>query len=151
MTELGRYDGALETADVENWVYGFTDAIPEVKEFGLEDLTIAFGSDVPSIFLLRSYKDEDADFVKEFRKASQYYEEDEILFYSNDILQSVQMQLGLQLGAEPDDLPMLVIAKALESFHFEGDARKIKINDIKDFIKSYQNQEVNEFIKGQDI
>ena len=70
MTELGRYEGALEKTDVENWVFGFTDAIPEVSEFGLEDLTLAFGEDVPSIFLLRSYKDESADYVKEFRKAS---------------------------------------------------------------------------------
>ena len=80
---------------MESWAYDFTDKIPEVKEFGLDDLTNAFGADVPSIFLLRSYHDEDSDFVKEFRKASQYYEEKEILFYSNDIIQDVQMQLGL--------------------------------------------------------
>ena len=84
--ELESYSGELAKADVVNWVYGFTDAIPEVKEFGLEDLTNAFGADVPSIFMLRGYHDEDADFVKEFRKASQYYSEDEILFFSNDII-----------------------------------------------------------------
>ena len=57
INELGRYSGELAKADVENWVYGFTDAIPEVKEFGLEDLTIAFGEDVATIFLLRNYHD----------------------------------------------------------------------------------------------
>ena len=95
LTEQGRYDGALETQDVENWVYSFTDAIPEVREFGMEDLTTAFGQDIASIFLLRGYHDVDADYVKEFRKASQYYGADEILFYCNDIIQDVQMQLGL--------------------------------------------------------
>lgn len=70
MNELGRYEGALEKADVENWVYGFTDALPEVPEFGLADLTVAFAEDIPSIFLLKSYKDADADYAKEFRKAS---------------------------------------------------------------------------------
>ena len=86
INELGRYEGGLTKADVESWAYGFTDAIPEVKELGLEDLTNAFGSDVPSIFLLRHYHDVDSDFVKEFRKASQYYNKEEILFYSNDII-----------------------------------------------------------------
>lgn len=47
-------------------MYGFTDALPEVKEFGMADLMNAFADSVPSIFLLRSYKDKDADYQKEF-------------------------------------------------------------------------------------
>ena len=83
---LGSYDGELTKNDVEKFVYDFTDAIPEVKEFGMGDLANAFAENVPSIFLLRGYNDEGADFELEFRKASQYYGADEILFYCNDII-----------------------------------------------------------------
>ena len=41
------------------------------------------------------------------------------------------MQLGLQLGAEPKQLPMLVIANALDSYHYDGDVKNLKVNNIK--------------------
>ena len=87
--ELGRYEGELAKQDVEDWVYSFTDAIPKVKEFGMDDLANAFATEVPSIFLLRNYHDIDSTFEREFRKASQYYGADEMLFFCNDIIQDV--------------------------------------------------------------
>ena len=91
--EQARYDGELTAKGIQDWIFGITDAVPDTKEFGMEDLTTAFTAGT-SIFLLRSYKDEDEPFVKEFNKAAQYHDEEEIRFYQSDVTGSIQMQLG---------------------------------------------------------
>ena len=46
---------------------------------------------------------------------------------------------------------MIVIAKGLDSFHYEGDAKTITVNNIKDFIKDYKNDKIEPYIKQQKI
>ena len=43
---------------------------------------------------------------------------------------------------------MLVIAKALDSYHYEGDVTKLTANDVKDFIKKFKNGEIPPYIKS---
>ena len=42
---------------------------------------------------------------------------------------------------------MLVIAKALDSYHYDGDAKEITVNKIKDFIKKFKNNEIEPYVK----
>ena len=42
---------------------------------------------------------------------------------------------------------MLVIAKGLDSYHYYGDAKTLTVNNIKDFIKKYKNNEIEPYIK----
>lgn len=88
-TEMGRNSDLKEFQEIIDWAFSLAKVPPEVKEFGFEDLTHAFGDNIPSIFLLRSSKDKDSDFEKQFRFASDDYSEEEILFFANDIVQDV--------------------------------------------------------------
>ena len=46
---------------------------------------------MPSIFLLRTYEDEEADFVKEFNIAATSHDEDEFHFYQSTITGGIGM------------------------------------------------------------
>lgn len=58
------------------------------------------------------------------------------------------MQLGLQLGAEPETLPMLVIAKGLDSYHYDGDVHQLTVENIKDFINDYKAEKIPLYVKN---
>ena len=149
--EIGRTTELKQFQEIIDWVFSLAKVPPEVPEFTFQDLTAAFAENVPSIFLLRSKKEADSEYERQFRWASDDYSDDEILFFANDIVQDVQMQLGLQLGASLDTLPLLVIGKGLEAYHYQGDVRNLREQDVKNFIKQYKNGEVEVYVKKQDL
>lgn len=117
-------------------------SLPLVILFNDTYIQPIFQNNQTAIFLFRDNEMNQSDYVQVFHNAAKALKNEGILFAESDIEDGIQARLAEFLGTNEAKLPQIRLlnpGNAMRKYEYQGDAKKITVQSITNFLKAFKD------------
>jgi len=128
--------------------------LPTIVVFNETFITPIFQNNQTTIFLFRDDEKNQSDYVKVFQDAAKELKNENILFAESDREDGMQGRLAEFLGVADANFPQVRLLNpslGMKKYEYIGDAKKITVNSLANFIKAVKEGKAKPFYKSQDL